>query len=99
MAGPRFGPQAVATKAKPAQLSRLPGRDEQEPTRETRSRSGPNGSPDSNQLEADLGAIESEFSNPGPETNWEEAHRRHAEIKKTLDDLYNQLAELSELLG
>jgi len=51
------------------------------------------------QLEADLAAIESGFSNPAPDLNWEDAHRRHAEIKKTLDDLYNQLGELSELLG
>jgi prefoldin subunit 5 len=51
------------------------------------------------QLEADLGSLELAFSNPAPDMNWEEAHRRHAEIKKALDALYTQLGELSELLG
>ena len=51
------------------------------------------------QLESDLKALEAQFSNPAPDTNWEESHRRHAEIQKSLETLYSQLAELSELLS
>ena len=92
-------PKAVATKAKPAQPVETPGPAMSKNRREKLAAEVGQTEARIQQLEADLGAIESEFSNPGPETNWEEAHRRHAEIKKTLDDLYNQLAELSELLG
>jgi ATP-binding cassette subfamily F protein 3 len=51
------------------------------------------------QLEQDLKALEGQFSNPAPDMNWEESHRRHAEIQKSLEALYSQLGELSELLG
>jgi ATP-binding cassette subfamily F protein 3 len=49
-------------------------------------------------LEGELAAVEGEFSNPDPGRDWAELHRRHAEIQKTLEGLYSQLAELSELL-
>ena len=51
------------------------------------------------QLEADLKGLEAQFSDPAPDMNWEESHRRHAEIQKSLETLYSQLGELSELLG
>jgi predicted nuclease with TOPRIM domain len=50
-------------------------------------------------LEAELASIESSFSNPDPGRDWADLHRRHAEIQKSLDSLYLQLAELTELLG
>ena len=50
-------------------------------------------------LEGELAAIEAGFSNPDPGRDWAELHRRHAEIQKSLEGLYSQLAELSELLG
>lgn len=50
-------------------------------------------------LEAELTSIEASFSNPDPGRDWAELHRRHAEIQKSLESLYLQLAELSELLG
>jgi ATP-binding cassette subfamily F protein 3 len=50
-------------------------------------------------LETELASIESSFSNPDPGRAWADLHRRHAEIQKSLDGLYLQLAQLSELLG
>jgi ATP-binding cassette, subfamily F, member 3 len=50
-------------------------------------------------LEGELAALEAEFSNPDPGTDWADRHRRHAEIQKALEGLYSRLAELSELLG
>lgn len=50
-------------------------------------------------LEAELSEVEALFAHPTPEMNWKELHRRHAEIQSTLDRLYTELAELSELLG
>jgi len=50
-------------------------------------------------LETELASIESSFSNPDPGRDWADLHRRHAEIQKSLDGLYLQLAQLSELLG
>jgi ATP-binding cassette subfamily F protein 3 len=50
-------------------------------------------------LEAELQALELTFSSPAPGMNWEESHRRHAEIQRTLETLYLQLSQLSELLG
>jgi ATP-binding cassette subfamily F protein 3 len=50
------------------------------------------------QLEADLQTVEAQFSKPAPDMNWEESHRRHAEIQKSLETLYSQLGKLSELL-
>jgi ATP-binding cassette subfamily F protein 3 len=49
-------------------------------------------------LETELGALESSFSNPSPQIDWEGAHRRHAEIRQTLDSLYGRLEELSAQL-
>jgi ATP-binding cassette subfamily F protein 3 len=51
------------------------------------------------QLETELQALELTFSSPAPGMNWEESHRRHAEIQTTLETLYLQLSQLSELLG
>jgi len=50
-------------------------------------------------LEGELAAIETDFSNPDPGRDWADLHRRHAEIQKTLEGLYSQLAQLSQLLG
>jgi len=50
-------------------------------------------------LEAELATLEMGFINPQPEKDWAVLHRRHAEIQTTLESLYSQLAELSELLG
>jgi len=50
-------------------------------------------------LESELASLEASFSNPDPETDWAELHRKHAEIQKSLETLYLQLTELSELLG
>ena len=50
-------------------------------------------------LEKQLTSIEATFSNPDPGRDWADLHRKHAEIQKTLESLYLQLAELSELLG
>ena len=50
-------------------------------------------------LEAELISVEASFSNPNPGTNWAELHRQHADIQKSLESLYLQLAKLSELLG
>jgi len=50
-------------------------------------------------LETELAAIEASFSNPHQGTDWADLHRRHAEVQKSLESLYLQLAELSELLG
>jgi ATP-binding cassette subfamily F protein 3 len=49
-------------------------------------------------LEKELAALESSFSNPSPQLDWEAAHRRHAEIRQTLDTLYGRLEELSAKL-
>ncbi|HET9941778.1 MAG TPA: ABC-F family ATP-binding cassette domain-containing protein, partial [Terriglobia bacterium] len=50
-------------------------------------------------LEAELASIEASFGNPDPGKDWADLHRRHAEIQKSLETLYLQLAALSELLG
>jgi ATP-binding cassette subfamily F protein 3 len=50
-------------------------------------------------LETELSSIEATFSNPDPGRDWADLHRKHAEIQKSLESLYLQLAELSELLG
>jgi ATP-binding cassette subfamily F protein 3 len=50
-------------------------------------------------LEAELASLEASFSNPDPGRDWAELHRKHAEIQKSLETLYLQLTELSELLG
>jgi ATP-binding cassette subfamily F protein 3 len=51
------------------------------------------------ELEAELSALEARYGNPEPDTDWADLHRRHAAIQKTLEGLYAQLTELSELLG
>ena len=50
-------------------------------------------------LEAELISVEASFTNPNAGTNWAELHRQHADIQKSLESLYLQLAKLSELLG
>ena len=58
------------------------------------------------ELEKRIGSIESEiaelelsFQNPATGTDWETTHRRYAELKVTLDSLYNELATRWELMG
>jgi ATP-binding cassette subfamily F protein 3 len=50
-------------------------------------------------LETELAALEARYGNPAPDTDWADLHRRHAGVQKTLEGLYAQLAELSELFG
>jgi ATP-binding cassette subfamily F protein 3 len=49
--------------------------------------------------ESELKTLESSFNNPDPQTNWESAHRKYAELQKTLDTLYADLAARWELMG
>ena len=58
------------------------------------------------ELELRIGSVESEiaelelsFQNPATGTDWETTHRRYAELKVTLDSLYNELATRWELMG
>src|SRR5262249_11552452 len=58
------------------------------------------------QLEKDIAAVEAEiselelcFQNPGTDTDWETAHKRYAELKLTLESLYQDLGTRWELMG
>ena len=50
-------------------------------------------------LETELKTLEAGFANPDPEMNWETAHRRHAEIRETLETLYSDLSNRWEEIG
>jgi ATP-binding cassette subfamily F protein 3 len=50
-------------------------------------------------IEAELADLELQFQNPATGTDWESTHRRYAELKVTLDGLYQDLASRWELMG
>lgn len=50
-------------------------------------------------IEAELTALEHSFQNPAGGADWESMHRRYAELKVTLDNLYQELAGRWELMG
>jgi phage shock protein A len=50
-------------------------------------------------IEAELAQLELSFQNPATGTDWESTHRRYAELKVTLDNLYEDLAGRWELMG
>jgi ATP-binding cassette, subfamily F, member 3 len=50
-------------------------------------------------VESELAELELSFQNPATGTDWETTHRRYAELKVTLDSLYNELATRWELMG
>ncbi|PYS28965.1 MAG: ABC transporter ATP-binding protein [Acidobacteria bacterium] len=50
-------------------------------------------------IEAELADLELSFQNPATGTDWESTHRRYAELKVTLENLYQDLATRWELMG
>jgi len=50
-------------------------------------------------IEAELAELELSFQNPATGTDWESTHRRYAELKVTLENLYQDLATRWELMG
>jgi ATP-binding cassette, subfamily F, member 3 len=50
-------------------------------------------------LEGELAEMEGSFQNPATGTDWEATHQRYAEIKTTLEGLYEDLANRWELMG
>src|SRR5262249_44290462 len=50
-------------------------------------------------LEAELAEMELSFQNPGTATDWEATHQKYAQLKTTLEDLYEDLANRWELMG
>jgi len=49
-------------------------------------------------IEAELAELELSFQNPATGTDWESTHRRYAELKVTLENLYQDLATRWELM-
>ena len=50
-------------------------------------------------VEGELAELEVSFQNPATGTDWETTHRRYAELKVTLENLYQDLANRWELMG
>jgi ATP-binding cassette subfamily F protein 3 len=50
-------------------------------------------------IEAEIAELELSFQNPATGTDWESTHKRYAELKLSLDGLYEQLASRWELMG
>jgi len=50
-------------------------------------------------VEAELAELELSFQNPATGTDWESTHRRYAELKVILENLYQDLATRWELMG
>jgi ATP-binding cassette subfamily F protein 3 len=50
-------------------------------------------------VEAEIAELELCFQNPASGTDWESTHRRYAELKGTLDGLYEDLASRWEIMG
>jgi ATP-binding cassette subfamily F protein 3 len=50
-------------------------------------------------LEAELAEMELSFQNPGTGTDWESTHQKYAQLKTTLEVLYEDLANRGELMG
>ena len=50
-------------------------------------------------VEAELAELELSFQNPATGTDWETTHKRYADLKLTLDKLYEDLASRWEMMG
>jgi ATP-binding cassette subfamily F protein 3 len=50
-------------------------------------------------VEAEIAELELSFQNPATGTDWESTHKRYAELKLSLEELYDQLASRWELMG
>ena len=50
-------------------------------------------------LEGELAEMELSFQNPGMGTDWETTHQKYAQLKTTLEGLYEDLANRWELMG
>ncbi len=50
-------------------------------------------------LEGELAAMELSFQNPGGGIDWETTHQKYAQLKTTLEALYEDLANRWELMG
>jgi ATP-binding cassette subfamily F protein 3 len=50
-------------------------------------------------IEAEIAELELSFQNPATGTDWETTHKRYADLKLTLDSLYEELASRWELMG
>ena len=50
-------------------------------------------------LEGELAEMELSFQNPGAGTDWESTHQKYAQLKTTLEGLYEDLANRWELMG
>ncbi len=50
-------------------------------------------------VEAEIAELELSFQNPATGTDWETTHRRYADLKVILDELYEDLARHWELMG
>jgi ATP-binding cassette subfamily F protein 3 len=49
--------------------------------------------------EAEIATLESGFSNPDPELNWESAQRRYSELQEVLESLYADLSDRWDLMS
>ena len=49
--------------------------------------------------EAEIATLESGFSNPDPQINWESAQRRYAELQQALEGLYTDLSQRWDLMS
>jgi chromosome segregation ATPase len=50
-------------------------------------------------VEAEIAELELSFQNPATGTDWETTHKRYADLKLTLEGLYQDLASRWELMG
>jgi predicted nucleic acid-binding Zn-ribbon protein len=50
-------------------------------------------------VESELAELEVSFQNPATGTDWESTHRRYADLKVTLECLYQDLARRWDLMG
>ncbi len=50
-------------------------------------------------VEAEIAELELSFQNPATGTDWESTHKRYADLKLSLEGLYDQLASRWELMG
>jgi hypothetical protein len=50
-------------------------------------------------VEGEIAELELSFQNPATGTDWESTHRRYADLKVLLENLYGDLARHWELMG
>ena len=50
-------------------------------------------------LEGELAELELSFQNPVTDTDWQTTHQKYAQLKTTLEGLYEDLANRWELMG